>query len=95
MAAYVIVDVNIHDQELYEEYKKLTPEAVKAFEGKFIVRGGPTLLLEGNWAPGRMVVLEFPTVEKAQEWWNSGIYSNARKIRQKAATTQMIIAQGV
>lgn len=94
MPAYVIVDVSITDPAEYEAYKKLTPAAVAAFEGKFIVRGGKTETLEGNWSPERIVVLEFPSVERAKEWWNSEMYSKAKVIRQRAAKTQMIIAEG-
>jgi uncharacterized protein (DUF1330 family) len=95
MPAYVIVDVSIEDQKEYEEYKKLTPATIAAFDGKFVVRGGQTLTLEGDWKPGRIVVLEFPTVDRANEWWNSETYSEAKAIRQRAATTKMIIVEGV
>jgi uncharacterized protein (DUF1330 family) len=95
MPAYVIVDVSIHDHKEYEEYKKLTPAAITAFNGKFIVRGGPTLTLEGDWKPERIVVLEFPTVERAREWWHSEIYAEAKLIRQRTAKTRMIIVEGV
>lgn len=95
MAAYVIVDVTIHDHDEYEEYKKLTPAAIAAFDGKFLVRGGETTTLEGDWTPGRVVVLHFPTVERAREWWNSEEYSIAKRIRQRAAKTKMIIVEGV
>ena len=95
MAAYVIVDVSRHDEEAYEEYKKLTPAAVAAFEGKFIVRGGLAETLEGDWQPERIVVLEFPTVDRAREWWNSDMYTEAKVIRQRAAFTKMIVVQGV
>lgn len=95
MPAYVIVDVNISDPELYEEYKKLTPASLKPYDGKFIVRGGKTEVLEGDRTHGRIVVLEFPTAEHAREWWSSETYSQARAIRQKAAETQMILVEGV
>jgi uncharacterized protein (DUF1330 family) len=95
MAAYVIVEISIHDPEEYEEYKKLTPAAVAAFDGRFIVRGGQTETLEGDWQPERIVVLEFPTVERAKEWWDSEIYSRAKVIRQRSATTKMIVVAGV
>jgi uncharacterized protein (DUF1330 family) len=81
MPAYVLVEVSIHDQNEYEAYKKLTPAAIAAFNGKFIIRGGQTTTLEGDWNPERIVVLEFPTVERANEWWNSALYSKAREIR--------------
>jgi len=95
MAAYVIVEVNVENPLEYEEYKKLTPETLAAFDGKFIVRGGQTETLEGEWQPDRIVVLEFPTVERAKEWWNSDIYTKAKAIRQRTAKTKMIVVQGV
>lgn len=95
MPAFVIVEITIHDQQEYEAYKKLTPATIAAFDGRFVVRGGPTVTLEGDWKPERIVVLEFPTVERAQEWWNSEMYNEAKIIRQRAAGTKMIIVQGV
>lgn len=94
MAAYIIVEVSITDPIEYEEYKKMTPAAVAAYDGQFIVRGGQTETLEGDWQPERIVVLQFPTVERAKEWWNSDIYSKAKEIRHRAAKTKMIIVEG-
>lgn len=94
MNAYVIVEVSIVDKIIYEEYKKLTPAAIAAFDGKFIVRGGRTETLEGDWQPERMVVIEFPTVDKAREWWHSDQYSEAKAIRQRSAHTKMLIVEG-
>ena len=95
MPAYVIVDVTIRDQQDYENYKKLTPATVSAFDGRFVVRGGETFILEGAWDPERIVVLEFPDVARAKEWWNSPIYTEAKEIRQRSARTNMIIVEGV
>ena len=95
MPAYVIVEVYIHDHREYEEYKKLTPAAIAAFDGKFLVRGGHTLSVEGDWNPERLVVLEFPTVKRANEWWHSPLYTEAKLIRQRAARTKMIIVEGL
>lgn len=94
MKAFVIVDVEIKDPTLYESYKKLTPASLEPFEGKFIVRGGGCETLEGNWQPGRIVVLEFPTNEKAKEWWSSAIYAPAKAVRQSASNTKMILVEG-
>jgi len=94
MKAYVIVEVSITDQIIYEEYKKLTPAAIAAFDGKFIVRGGRTETLEGDWQPERMVVIEFPSVERAKEWWSSDQYSKAKAIRLQSAHTKMLIVEG-
>ncbi|HVZ96032.1 MAG TPA: DUF1330 domain-containing protein [Chitinophagaceae bacterium] len=95
MPAYVVVDVQINNPVVYEEYKKLTPASVAAYDGKFIVRGGKTETLEGNWQPGRFVVLEFPNADRAREWWNSSEYAKAKALRQSAANTQMILAEGI
>ncbi len=95
MKAYVIVEVTIHDQDLYDEYKKLTPATIDAFDGKFVVRGAQTESLEGDWNPKRLVVLEFPSAERAKEWWNSEKYSKAKAIRQRAATTKMLVVEGL
>jgi len=95
MPAYVIVDVIIKDENLYEEYKKLTPATIAAYGGRFVVRGGATETLEGDWNPGRVVVLEFPTVERAKEWWSSEVYTEAKGIRQRAAETKMLVVEGL
>ena len=95
MKAYIIADVNITDPILYEDYKKLTPGSLVPFDGKFIVRGGQTETLEGSWETGRIVVLEFPSLEKAKAWYASDIYKPAKAIRQAASKSKMIMVQGM
>ena len=94
MPAYVIVEIEIHDPAEYEEYKKLTPASIAAYDGKFVVRGAQTELLEGDWNPQRIVVLEFPSVQRAKEWWNSNEYATAKTIRQRTAKTKMLVVEG-
>ena len=94
MPAYVLVEVEVADPIEYEEYKKLTPASIAAYDGKFIVRGGKTECLEGEWSPERLVVLEFPSVERAKEWWDSEAYAKAKSIRQRTATTKMLVVEG-
>lgn len=94
MKAYIIVDVNITDQKRYEDYKKLTPASLVPFGGKFIARGGATTTLEGDWRPGRVVILEFPSAENAKNWWSSESYAPAKAIRQSASETKMILVEG-
>lgn len=95
MPAYIIVEVSITDRHEYEEYKKLTPAAIAAYDGKFIVRGGQTETLEGDWEPERIVLLEFPSVNRAKQWWSSDLYSKAKVIRQRAAKTKMLVVEGI
>lgn len=93
MAAFVLVEVNIHDPELYESYKKLTPGSLEPFGGRFVVRGAKTESLEGDWNPERLVILEFPSVEKAKAWWSSELYSKAKDIRYRAAHSKMLVVE--
>ena len=95
MPAYIIVDVNVTNPERYEDYKKLTPGSLVPFEGKFIVRGGAAETLEGDWNPGRIVVLQFPSMEKAKAWWSSEGYAPAKALHQATSITRMIMIDGV
>jgi uncharacterized protein (DUF1330 family) len=95
MSAYVVVEIEVHNQELYKSYTQLTPASIAAYQGKFVVRGGETIVLEGDWQPKRLALLEFPSMEIANSWWHSEDYTKAREIRQQAATTKMIIVDGV
>ncbi len=94
MPAYIIVEVDVHNKEEYEEYKRLTPPSLEPFNGKFIVRGGEIETLEGDWQAARIVVLEFPTKEAAKAWWASAEYAPAKALRQRTAKTKMILVDG-
>lgn len=95
MPAYVIADVTVIDAEGYERYKQLTPGSIAAFGGRFVARGGPVTTLEGDWVPGRLVVVEFPSLERAQAWYDSPEYRPARDLRQRTATSRLVLIDGV
>jgi uncharacterized protein (DUF1330 family) len=95
MAAYVIVDIQISDSVTYEEYKQQAAGTVEAFGGRYIARGGTVETLEGDWVPGRTVLLEFPTLQRAKEWWGSDLYAPIRALRHRSARSRMIVVQGV
>lgn len=95
MTAYAIFDIKVTDPERYEDYKKLAPPAIAAYDGKYLVRGGKIDVLEGNWDPSRIVVLEFPTAEQAMDWIVSPEYREARALRHATATTNAILIEGV
>jgi uncharacterized protein (DUF1330 family) len=94
MAAYVIADVEVTDPVKYEDYKKLTPGAIAKHGGRFVARGGQTATLEGNWRPGRVVIIEFPTFQQARDFYTSVEYTAARRARAGAATLKMIVVDG-
>ena len=91
MEAYVLVEVDIYDNEVYEEYKKLTPSSIEQYGGEFVIRGLPVQALEGEWKHDRLVLLKFPSREKALEWYNSENYQKAKNIRQKASSANFFI----
>lgn len=93
MSAFVIVDIDIHDPETYEEYKKAVSPTIAAHGGTYVARGGRTEVLEGDWTPKRLVILEFPTMEAARGWWASDDYAPAKALRHKSARANMVIAE--
>jgi uncharacterized protein (DUF1330 family) len=95
MPAYVIVDSEVTDPERYEQYKAATPAAVAAGGGRFLARGGEVIVLEGDWQPSRVVVLEFEDLAAAKRWYESEAYQQARKFREGAASFHMVAVQGV
>ena len=95
MPAYVIVETDITDPERYEQYKAASPGAVAAGGGRFIVRGGELAVLEGEWNPARLVVLEFPDLDSAKRWYESERYQDAKKLREGAASLRMVAVEGV
>jgi len=95
MPAYVIVETDISDPEQYEQYKAASPGAVAAGGGRFVVRGGELAVLEGDWSPSRLVVLEFPDLDAAKAWYESETYQEAKKLREGAARLNMVAVAGV
>jgi len=95
MAAYVLVDVEITDPIEFDDYRKKVPASLAAYGGRFIIRGGATEILEGDWAPKRVVVIEFPDRSAAKAWWSSAEYADAKAQRQRSAHTQLIVVDGV
>jgi uncharacterized protein (DUF1330 family) len=95
MPAYVIVDIDVTDPERYEQYKAATPATLAAADGRFLVRGGEITILEGDWQPSRLVVLEFESVAAAERWYESAAYQAAKKLREGGARMRMVAVQGV
>jgi uncharacterized protein (DUF1330 family) len=95
MPAYVIVETDVHDPEQYERYKSASPGAVAAGGGRFVARGGELAVLEGDWSPSRLVVLEFPDLATAREWYASEQYQEAKKLRDGAARLNIVAVEGL
>jgi uncharacterized protein (DUF1330 family) len=95
MKAYVIANIDVRDPVRYPDYVKLTPGTIAPFGGRFIARGGRAETLEGETAANRMVMIEFPSYEKAKAWYDSEGYRVARAIRQSASTGSLVLVEGL
>ncbi|PAP92449.1 DUF1330 domain-containing protein [Mesorhizobium wenxiniae] len=95
MAAYLIADVNITDAAVFEEYRRDVPATEARYGGRYIARGGATKVLEGDWEPHRLVIVEFPDMASLMAWYGSPEYSRLKAIRERCAKTRIIALEGV
>ena len=95
MSAYVIVDVTQTDADAAARYRELAGPAVARHGGRYVARGGAIGTLEGDWAPERIVIIEFASVDAARAWYESTEYSEARAVRAHAGRWNMIVVEGV
>jgi uncharacterized protein (DUF1330 family) len=95
MPAYVITDIDVKDNEAYAGYIRMSPASIAAYGGRFLARGGRTERLEGEWTPQRLVILEFESLERAKQWLDSPEYAPAKAIRQRTASSNMVVIEGV
>lgn len=95
MTAYVIVDIEVTDPVPYETYRQMAPASIAAYGGRYVARGGRTETLEGDWAPTRLVILQFESVERAKAWLESPEYREARALRHRSARSRMVVIEGL
>jgi uncharacterized protein (DUF1330 family) len=95
MPAYVIAETDVTDPKRYERYTAASPAAIAAGGGRFLVRGGELVVLEGDWQPSRLVVLEFEDLASAKRWYESEVYQEVKKLREGAAHLHVVAVQGV
>ena len=95
MAAYLIGQIAVSDESQYDKYKALTPAAIEKHGGRFVVRGGEFRILEGSGDFDRVVLIEFPTLEAVEAFYNSPEYTEARAVRKGAAIGTFVAVQGV
>lgn len=95
MAAYMIADVDVTDPAVMEEYRGRVGGTIAKYGGRFVVRGGNWEVVEGDWSPKRLVVLEFPSMERLKAWYHSPEYAPLIQLRFRSANTNMVLVEGV
>jgi len=95
MATYLIADITVTNPEGYEEYRHKVPAIIARYGGRYLARGGATEVLEGDPQPGRMVILEFPSMEQAHAFYNSPEYAPLIQVRRRNATGDLLLLEGI
>ena len=94
MAQYAIFDVTITDLERYKEYMSKVKPVIEAAGGRYLVRGGAHEVLEGDWKPTRLVVLEFPSAEAARSFYQSPAYRDLKALRESCSHANLVTVEG-
>jgi uncharacterized protein (DUF1330 family) len=94
MKAYIIADIEMKDPVAYEAYRRDVPAMIAAYGGRYLVRGGATRVLEGDWQPRRMVILEFPSMQQAEAFYGSAEYEALKAIRINASDSRLVVVEG-
>ena len=95
MTAYVIADIEVTDPEAYEGYKRAVATTIAAYGGRYLARGGHTDIVEGTWNPRRLVLLQFPSLARAREWYGSVSYAPLLALRLRSASTNLVFVEGI
>ena len=94
MAGYVIAQMSVTDPEAFADYPGQAGPTVAAFGGRYVVRGGTIDNIEGDWKPGRVVIIEFDSVAQAKAWYDSQMYEGAKALRIRSTISSLMIVEG-
>ncbi len=95
MAVYVVVNVRVTDPARYAEYRDRAPDTIARYGGRYLARGGAVEVLEGEWDPQRLVLLEFESTKRFREWYDSPGYAPLKRLRGEAAVTEFVVVEGL
>ena len=95
MPAYLILDIRVKDPDEYATYREAAQGTLEPYGGRYLVRGGEIEVVEGDWSPERLVVVEFPSVQHAHDWYQSPEYQKALPHRLRAAPSNTVLVEGV
>jgi uncharacterized protein (DUF1330 family) len=95
MAAYVIANIEVTDPAGYEEYKKRAAATIASRGGRYLTRGGAAEVLEGDWVPNRVVIVEFPNMAQLKAWYDSAEYRALLQIRRRTSKSSLVAIEGL
>lgn len=96
MAAYLVVDTELTDPDLYETYKARARPLAEKHGGEYLARGGDLTLKETDlWTPRRLVLLRFPSAEQANRFYDSPEYQEVLRISQQSARRTVVVLDGL
>lgn len=95
MTAYLIADIEVRDPVGYDEYKQRVPAVIEAHGGRYLARGGASHVLEGAWQPRRSAIIEFPSLAALQAFWDSPEYRPLRALRERCASSNIVVIEGL
>ena len=95
MPAFVLAEVKVNDPEAYQKYIDQVPATIEAHGGRYLARGGEVEILDAHRSPERLVIVEFESMERAREWWNSEVYQGPKAIREAAAVSRIVLLDGL
>lgn len=95
MAAYVIVDITgMKDPEGLEQYREQVLPLVEQYDGRYLAVSDTIQTLEGAWTPGFVVLLEFDSMERAQEFYDCPAYQPLKSLRQQSIDSNIVVVDG-
>ncbi|MBL0148495.1 MAG: DUF1330 domain-containing protein [Ideonella sp.] len=95
MSAYVIFDVLIHDMNRYQDFMKGVKPALEAAGARYLARGGEHKVYEGDWAPRRIVILEFPSVAAWEAFYTGPVYQGLKALRDECSSARLVAVEGL
>ncbi len=94
MSAYLIADVEVHDPNVYAEYRRQVLPLIQDHGGRFIIRGGAHEVLEGDWRPQRLVIIEFSDMAALKAWYRSPEYAKLIALRRGVSRGSLVAVEG-
>ena len=95
MAVYAVVNIQITDPDRYAQYREQAPPTIAHYGGKYLARGGKVEVLEGEWTPQRLVILEFESMKRFNEWYNSPEYAPLKRLRGETTLSDFVVIEGL